>query len=93
MFGALVCVGVGSFFLIQPLVNLGGVSGIIPLTGITLPLISYGMTSKVTTFALIGLYFNMRRYILMDVEKSNLLKEENREELGEKNNILQFPST
>jgi len=79
VFSALVCIGIGSFFLTQPFVNLGGVSGIIPLYGVTLPLISYGMTSKVTTFILIGIYFNMRRYILIDVEKNKALKEEEEE--------------
>ena len=70
VFSALVCIGVGAFFLTQPFVNLAGVSGLIPLSGVTLPLISYGMTSKVATFALIGIYFNMRRSILVDVEKN-----------------------
>ena len=65
VFSALVCVGIGAFFLLQPLVNLGGASGLIPLSGVTLPLISYGMTSKVSTFVMIGIYFNMRRHILL----------------------------
>jgi len=77
VFSALVCVGIGSFFLTQPFINLGGVSGVIPLSGVTLPLISYGMTNKISTFILIGIYFNMRRYILIDVEKNKALKEEN----------------
>lgn len=76
VFSALVCIGIGSFFLTQPLVNLGGVSGIIPLSGVTLPLISYGMTSKISTYILIGIYFNMRRSILIDVEKNKVLKKE-----------------
>lgn len=74
VFSALVCIGVGSFFLLQPLVNLGGASGIIPLSGVTLPLISYGMTSKISTFAMIGIYFNMRRHILLR-ETIAILKE------------------
>ena len=80
VFSALICIGIGSFFLTQPLVNLGGVSGVIPLSGITLPLISYGMTSKVSTFILIGIYFNMRRYILIDIEKT---KEEDKKDYAE----------
>ena len=86
VFSALVCIGVGSFFLVQPFINLGGVVGFIPLSGVTLPLISYGMTSKVSTFILIGIYFNMRRYILIDVEKNREVKEE--KEIA--SNILQF---
>jgi len=87
VFSALVCIGIGSFFLTQPFVNLGGVSGIIPLSGVTLPLISFGMTSKVSTFILIGIYFNMRRHILINVEKNQELKEKE-----EKSNILKFIS-
>ena len=75
VFSALVCVGVGAFFLTQPFVNLGGVSGIIPLSGVTLPLISFGMTSKISTFILIGIYFNVRRSILVDIEKHKVFKE------------------
>jgi len=88
VFSALVCIGIGAFFLTQPFVNLGGVSGVIPLSGVTLPLISYGMTSKVATFALIGIYFNMRRSILVGVEKNKARKEGKVVE----SNILKFIS-
>jgi len=91
VFSALVCIGVGSFFLAQTFVNLGGASGFIPLSGVTLPLISYGMTSKISTFALIGIYFNMRRHILIDVEKSKARREKKKEGI-EENNILKFLS-
>lgn len=91
VFSALVCIGIGAFFLTQPFVNLGGVSGVIPLSGVALPLISYGMTSKISTFVLIGLYFNMRRHILIDVEKNKLLKEQREED--EESNVLPFTST
>lgn len=89
VFSALVCIGIGSFFLTQPFVNLGGVSGFIPLSGVALPLISYGMTSKISTFVLIGIYFNMRRYILIDIEKNKQMKEK---EDGA-SNVLEFTST
>ena len=69
VYSALICIGTGSFFLIQPLINLGGASGIIPLSGVTLPLVSYGMTSMVTTFSMIGIYFNARKHILDDIER------------------------
>ena len=94
VFSALVCIGIGSFFLLQPLVNLGGASGIIPLSGVTLPLISYGMTSKISTFIMIGIYFNMRRYILfteaMAVHADEKTQEEKEQILKEK--VVQFPN-
>lgn len=41
-FYKLICIGVVSYLFIQVFVNLAGVSGLIPLTGVTLPLLSYG---------------------------------------------------
>jgi len=89
VFSALVCIGIGSFFLAQPFVNLGGASGFIPLSGVALPLISYGMTSKISTFILLGIYFNMRRYILVEVERHREIQKKNKEK-EEKSNVLEF---
>ena len=58
-FSALVAVGVGAIFLAQPFINLGGASGAIPLTGVTLPLISYGGSRLMSMFLGIGLYLNI----------------------------------
>lgn len=44
-FNAMMCIGIGSLFLFQTFVNLGGVTGIIPLTGITFPFLSQGGSS------------------------------------------------
>ncbi len=60
VFGSLICIGVGSIFLIQPTINLGGASGAIPLTGVTLPFISYGGSSLMTLLFGLGMYFNVR---------------------------------
>lgn len=89
VFSALVCIGVGSFFLLQPLVNLGGASGIIPLSGVTLPLISYGMTSKISTFMMIGIYFNMRRHILLTQDAAVLEAQVSQTALEKK--VVQLP--
>lgn len=94
-FSPLVCIAVGVFFLAQPFVNLGGVSGVIPLSGVALPLISYGMTNKLSTFVLVGLYFNMRRQILVDAARYETKKSEPKQQLSENvtdyKNVLQFP--
>jgi len=89
VYSSLVCIGIGSFFLAQPFVNLGGVSGFIPLSGVALPLISYGMTSKISTFVLIGIYFNMRRYILIEVERHKENQKQSSKKKG-KSNVLQL---
>lgn len=54
-FSALLAVGYSSMIATQVLVIVGGVINLIPLTGITLPLISYGGSSMITTFFALGI--------------------------------------
>lgn len=54
-FSRLVAVGYSSIIASQALVILGGVINLIPLTGITLPLVSYGGTSMLITFCSLGI--------------------------------------
>lgn len=54
-FSQLVGVGLSSLIVIQVLVIVGGIFAIIPLTGITLPLVSYGGTSMLTIFFALGI--------------------------------------
>ena len=58
-FGFLVCVGVFMFFLVQVVVNSGMNMGVLPVTGIPLPLVSYGGSSLVVMLASIGLVLNV----------------------------------
>jgi cell division protein FtsW len=44
-FNSLICIGIGSLLLLQVFINLGGILGIIPLTGITFPSLSQGGNS------------------------------------------------
>ena len=59
MFGTLVCVGVLAIFLFQLFENMGMTMGIMPVTGIPLPFLSYGGSSTITMFAAIGLVLNV----------------------------------
>ena len=63
-FGMLVCVGVLCLFMFQIFENVGMTMGIMPVTGIPLPLVSYGGSSTIAEFAAIGLVLNihMRRF-------------------------------
>ncbi|HAX73281.1 MAG TPA: FtsW/RodA/SpoVE family cell cycle protein [Firmicutes bacterium] len=70
-FGSLICIGVGALFLVQPVINLGGASGFIPLTGVTLPFISYGGSSMMSTLLVMGLYFNVRLYTERKLREKN----------------------
>lgn len=62
-FGSVICVGLVAYMLFALLQNIGMTIGLMPITGITLPLISYGGTSLLTTVISIGLVINvgMRR--------------------------------
>ena len=64
LFGTLVASGVVGLLALQVFVNVGMTIGIMPVTGIALPLVSYGGTSLIIWFALIGLLLNihMRRF-------------------------------
>lgn len=54
--------GVASMIGIQSFVNLGGLSGIIPLTGVTLPFISYGGTSVILLSLAMGVLMNVSMF-------------------------------
>ena len=65
LFGALVAGGVAAMLAFQLFVNIGMTIGIMPITGIPLPFVSYGGTSLITSFAGVGLVMNihMRRFV------------------------------
>ncbi|MGF1464539.1 MAG: rod shape-determining protein RodA [Sandaracinaceae bacterium] len=58
-FGAVVAVGVSAFFFWHTVINLGMVSGLLPVVGVTLPLFSYGGSSVLTSMMGIGLLMNV----------------------------------
>ena len=57
--GKLICVGMASYISIQSYVNISVVTGLMPNTGLTLPFVSYGLTSLVTLYIGIGLVLNV----------------------------------
>lgn len=63
-FGALLAAGVTGMVAFQVFVNVGMTVGIMPITGIPLPLVSYGGSSLIASFAAVGLLMNvhMRRF-------------------------------
>ena len=55
LFGSLVAAGVVAMLMFQVFVNVGMTIGIMPITGVTLPLMSYGGSSVITTLLAVGL--------------------------------------
>ena len=62
-FGSILAAGVVTILLCQIGINLGGVLGLLPITGVTLPLMSYGGSSVITILIGIGMLLSvsMRR--------------------------------
>lgn len=58
-FGQIFCFGVASMFLFQSFVNIGMNIGLMPVTGIPLPFVSYGGTSMVVTMIMFGIMQNI----------------------------------
>ena len=58
-YGLLVAVGIVAMFTFQVLINIGMTVGIMPITGIPLPFISYGGSSLITCFMAVGVLLNI----------------------------------
>jgi rod shape determining protein RodA len=65
LFGTLIGAGIATMWAFQLFVNVGMTMGIMPITGIPLPFISFGGSSLLTNFAAVGLLLNihMRRFL------------------------------
>ena len=55
MFSKLCAAGLTAFIGFQALVNIGGITRALPMTGITLPFVSHGGFSLLTSFAMLGM--------------------------------------
>lgn len=60
-FGMLLATGVGSMLVFEVLVNVGMTTGIMPVTGIPLPFISYGVSALTTNMLSVGLLLNIAK--------------------------------
>ena len=65
-FGSLLVAGILMWIALQVLINVGGVTRSIPLTGITLPFLSYGGSSLAVTLTAIGVLLSVSRYAALE---------------------------
>ncbi|MGF7228889.1 MAG: FtsW/RodA/SpoVE family cell cycle protein [Candidatus Saccharibacteria bacterium] len=61
-FSRLVVIGILVWLCAQSMINIGAMMGLLPLKGITLPLISYGGSSVLLVMAVLGIVFQVSRY-------------------------------
>jgi len=60
-FGTLAGIGIIAMIGFQAVINIGGVSGAIPVTGVTLPFISYGGSSMLVSLVGMGILLGISR--------------------------------
>jgi len=74
LFGKLLAVGIISVVVGQACINIGAALGLLPLTGVPLPLVSCGGTNLVVTLAAIGILLNIatnrRSFIVVSAQRS-----------------------
>lgn len=62
MFGKLLAAGIIIVIAVQAFINMSAISGLLPLTGLPLPFISYGGSALIVTMASMGILVNVSKY-------------------------------
>ncbi|MGC4375503.1 FtsW/RodA/SpoVE family cell cycle protein [Fictibacillus sp. Mic-4] len=72
IYGSLLAFGISGMIGIQTVVNLGAASGLLPITGVTLPFISYGGSSLILSLLSVGILINISCYVNHKRKKDRL---------------------
>jgi len=67
LYGSLLAVGITTTLVLQAALNLCVVTGLVPVTGVTLPFISYGGSSLLMSMGSVGVLLNISRYRRQDI--------------------------
>ncbi len=90
-FGSLLAIGISSMIGIQSFVNLAGVSGVIPLTGVPLPFVSYGGSSLIQLAIATGILVNVSMFVNFE-KKYKDTQEQTKQTTKQSGNIFQIRS-
>ncbi|WP_181348954.1 putative lipid II flippase FtsW [Thalassobacillus sp. CUG 92003] len=74
-FGSLLALGISSMIAIQSFINLGAMSGMLPITGVTLPFVSYGGSSLIILMTSMGILNNIARSVHVKEEQKTREKQ------------------
>ncbi|MBM7644222.1 cell division protein FtsW [Scopulibacillus daqui] len=77
VFGSLLAIGISGLLAIQSIINLGAMTGLLPVTGVTLPFVSYGGTSLVMMMFTMGVLVNISSFVNMKRKKHKNKEERN----------------
>ncbi len=86
IFYKLVALGLGTCYIFQVLLTIGGETKFIPLTGVTLPLVSYGGSSLFSTILMFAIIQGL--YILREDEEDAIEQKRKREQQNKKQEKL-----
>jgi len=73
-FGSLLAIGISSMVAIQAIINLGAISGLLPITGVPLPFISYGGSSLFILLIAMGILNNIARSVHVTEEEPRVIE-------------------
>ena len=59
LYQTLICYGTATFMMVETFFNIGGVLGLLPITGVTFPFISYGGSSMLVLSSAVGIVMNI----------------------------------
>lgn len=89
-FGSLLAIGISCMIGIQSFINLAGVSGVMPLTGVPLPFVSYGGSSLLQLAIATGILVNVSMFV--KYENKYKQKQQEKSSIHQEGNVYQFRS-